>query len=69
MTDRIGVVYIKKKKKKKKLSYHVWSDLVQFMMKIKKDNNMTNRVGLVYAKNYTELLRPIKSSTFHEKTR
>ena len=30
---------------------------------------MTNRVGLVYAKNYTKLLRPIKSSTFHEKTR
>ena len=34
-------------------------------MKTKKDNDMTNGIGLVYTKNDTKLLWPIRSSVVY----
>lgn len=41
---------------KTKLSYHVQLNLVLSMIKTRQDNDMTDRIGLVYAKTKTELL-------------
>ena len=41
-------------------SHDQW-DLVQFVTKIREDNNVTDRIGAVYAQNDTALLWPIKS--------
>ena len=59
MTDRIDVVYAKKKKYKtykKKLSCIDRSNLVQFVTKTKQDNNMIYHIGAVYVENETKLL-------------
>ena len=44
---------------KMKLSYRYWLDRVQSRTKTKQDNNMTNRIGLVYVEIETELSGPI----------
>ena len=38
------------------------------MMKTSHDNDVTNRIGLVYAKNNTELLGPIEPSVVYDET-
>ena len=40
---------------KLKLSCHDWSHYVQSMTKTKKDNDVTNHIGAIYAKNEIEL--------------
>ena len=42
-----------------KLSCHDQPDWVQSSMKTRLDNNITDRIGLVYAKIEINLLRPI----------
>ena len=42
-----------------KLSYHDQLDLVWFMIKTRKDNNVTNRIGLVYVGIEIELMGSI----------
>ena len=54
MTDRIGTVYVKNK-----MSCHGRSDRVWSMMKTRKNNDVINRIDLVYVENSTELLRLI----------
>ena len=51
---------------KMKLNYHDWSDHVQSMMKTKQDNDMTDHIGLVYAKIKTELLWAIWPSAIYD---
>lgn len=46
-----------------KLSYREWLDRVEFVTKTRQDNNGTNSIGLVYAKNKIELLWLIGLST------
>ena len=46
-----------------KLSYREWLDGVEFVTKTRQDNNGTNSIGLVYAKNKIELLWLIGLST------
>ena len=42
-----------------KLRFHDWLDWVQFVIKTKEDNEMIDRIGLVYVEAETELSRPI----------
>ena len=42
-----------------KLSYHDQSDHVRYVTKIRSDNDMIDRMGLVYAEIKIELLEPI----------
>ena len=42
------------------LNCRVLSDEVLFVTKTRQDNDMTSYIGVVYAKNETELLRPIE---------
>ena len=44
---------------KTKLSYRAWLNRVQFVTKTRQDNDITNRIGVVYAETETELLGPI----------
>lgn len=44
---------------KTKLSYHDQSNQVWFVTKTKQDNDMADRVGLVYIETETKLLGPI----------
>lgn len=50
VTDRIDVVYIKKK-----LSCHDLLDQVQFVTKTRLDNDVIDQTGAVYAENKIEL--------------
>ena len=45
-----------------KLSCHDWLDQVWFVAKTRQNNNMINRIALVYAKIETELSGPIRST-------
>ena len=45
------------------------SDWVPFVLKTKKDNNVTDRTSAVYAKNDVKLSWPIKSDATMMKTR
>ena len=51
-----------------KLSYRDRSDHVQSVTRTKKDNDVTNRIGLVYAKNNIELSGPIEPSVVYDET-
>ena len=44
---------------KMKLSYRDWWDWVQPVTKIKQDNDVINRIGVVYSKIETKLSGPI----------
>ena len=44
---------------KRNLNYHDRLDRVWSMLKTRQDNNLTNYTGVVFAKNYIELLEPI----------
>ena len=50
---------------KTKLNCRDWLDRVWFVMKTKQDNNVANGIGVVYAKNNTKKLEPIKSGVVH----
>ena len=52
-----------------KLSSHDRSVRVWFMMKIRQDNDVTNRMGLVYDENDTELLGSIGLGAVCDETR
>ena len=43
-----------------KLSFHEWSEWVWSMIKTNQDNDVTNRIGLVYAETEIELSEPIE---------
>ena len=53
---------------KTKLSYRDRLDQVWSMMKTSHDNDVTNRIGLVYAKNNIELSGPIEPSVVYDET-
>ena len=59
MTDSIGLIYTEIETK---LSYRVWS-----MMKIRKDNDMTNLTDTSYTKRENELSWPIRPSAICKK--
>ena len=40
---------------------------MECMMKTKQDNELTDHTGMVYDKNYIELLGPIESVTIYDK--
>lgn len=42
-----------------KLSYRARYNRVRFFMKTRQDNDVTNRIGVVYAKTKIKLLGPI----------
>ena len=44
---------------KKKLSCHDWSNRVWFVMKVRQNNDMADRIGLVYVEIEIEKLGPI----------
>ena len=52
-----------------KLSYRDQLDLVWSMIKTRKDNNVTNRIGLVYVRIETELMGSIWSSAVHDENK
>ena len=49
-----------------KLNYHGQSDKVWFIMKMRYDNDVTNRIGAVYTENETELPWSIRKSVAYE---
>ena len=51
------------------LYYRDLLDHVRSMMKTKQDNDMINRIGIIYTKNKTELSEPIKRVRSMTKTR
>ena len=51
------------------LYYRDLLDHVRSMMKTKQDNDMINRIGVIYTKNKTELSEPIKRVQSMTKTR
>ena len=51
------------------LYYRDLLDHVRSMMKTKQDNDMINRIGIIYTKNKTELSEPIKRVQSMTKTR
>ena len=73
MTNRIGcglwrklnrtmtwsIIYVRSTLKTK-LSFCDWSDQVLFVIKTSQDNNVTDRIGLVYTKSETEISGPIE---------
>ena len=46
-----------------KLSYRDWLNQMRYVMKTKHDNDLTDRIGAVYVKNYTEFLGLIEKET------
>lgn len=54
---------------KMKLSYRIWSDRVWSVKKIRQDKDVTDCVGVIYAKNETKLWWPIRSGLvcYHNK--
>lgn len=62
MTGYKNVVYVENKAK-----LHDQSDQVQFVMKTRHDNNMTDRIGAVHAENEIELSWLIRPSAVCDK--
>ena len=52
---------------KTKLNYHDKSDRVRSVMKIRDNNNVTDRIGTVYAENENELSWPIRQGVVYDK--
>lgn len=52
-----------------KLGFCDRSDWVWSMIKIKQDNNVIDRIGLLYAKNDNELLGPIRLGVVYDENR
>lgn len=50
---------------KTKLTYRDQLDRAQFVTKTKQDNNMIDRIGLIYAESEIELLGPIWSGAIY----
>lgn len=64
MIECISLVYVALKMNCRNLS-----NLVQFVMKTKQDNNMTDRIGAIYTKNDNELSRLIVSDVICDETK
>ena len=54
---------------KMKLGYCEQSNWEQFVMKVRQDNDVTDCIGIVYAKNDIELYKPIISGAVCDGTR
>ena len=52
-----------------KLSYRDRSERVRSVIKTRQDNDVTNRIGLVYVENNTKLSQPIELGAVHDETR
>ena len=52
---------------KTKLNYHDKSDRVRSVTKIRHNNNVTDRIGTVYAENENELSWPIRQGVVYDK--
>ena len=51
---------------KLELNYHDWLDKMRSIMKNKEDNKVTDRTGVIFAQQDTELLRLIRWGTVYD---